>query len=310
MSVSFENNGFEDYTGRPWTWENQAKITTDEAHSGFRSAVLPDVYAFPILPLPKITQKNVGTFKLTSKYTITAWIKVRAQGPGVDARLYFATTPNNPYIFEVVKELRHTELAAGWNLVTLVEDFEPIATEMTFFIQAGLYQPQTFQQVWWWVDDIEVGLTEVLLQTFEAALVADLQKINGTGIYETTVKTVGTEPKAANEVDAPAIFIIPGGGGEDEINELGQRSGLAEQRWILQLYVRSATPYADVMILLDDVRNAINPKTSNLNALSNVRWAMVESWPDAPRTSTDINDMWGMIQCTVALQYQYEIGAL
>lgn len=160
--------------------------------------------------------------------------------------------------------------------------------------------------------DFFVNRTEVyemaITRQIKDAMVADLESITAGNGYNFTVAEVGVEPKPAPEVTKPAVFILPGEGGSSELAQLTNAAGIASQTYTLQLVVDSAQPNEDMDNFLDDVRNAIERSSSNVNAVSGVEMAAVTGWSEIV-TDPGISQNTYFREATVEVRYLYTRGA-
>jgi hypothetical protein len=163
----------------------------------------------------------------------------------------------------------------------------------------------------WFVDNVRLMEVDPVGMTNDvrSAIVADAEDITTGNGYSMTVVEVGVEPKPIELVKAPAIFLVPGEGGDSDPATLTNRKGVATQRVVLQLLVRSATPHADVENLLDDVRNVIERSDSNVGALPAVRKITVSEWTEVV-TQGEIHNQWGLIEAVVTVEYLYTRGSV
>jgi len=157
-----------------------------------------------------------------------------------------------------------------------------------------------------WVVDVVRLWGPVITTTLRQALVADLAAVDGTGSFFTTLAVVASEPEASAAQIYPAVYIVPGGGSTDDIDERTNLTGVATQEWNLRLLVLSATPHEDIEKLLDDVRLAVGRLSGNLQNVSGVHYAGVTQWPDEVRTSAAGHQQLGEIECTVEARYEYD----
>lgn len=160
--------------------------------------------------------------------------------------------------------------------------------------------------------DFFINRTEVyemaITRQIKNAMVADLESITAGNGYNFTVAEVGVEPKPAPEVTKPAVFILPGEGGSSELAQLTNAAGLASQTYTLQLVVDSAQPNEDMDNFLDDVRNAIERSSSNVNAVSGVEMAAVTGWSEIV-TDPGVSQNTYFREATVEVRYLYTRGA-
>jgi hypothetical protein len=143
--------------------------------------------------------------------------------------------------------------------------------------------------------------------TIKTALVADLDAIDGTGIFSTTLKETGTEPVRIDEAEAPAIYIFASDGTSD-LETLTNLRGETEQSYTLDLVIKSTTPNADMDTLLDDVRNAIERSTSNVLGVAAVNTATVTDWTPV-ETDPGIHEGVYIRQVNVVVSYLYTRGS-
>ena len=143
--------------------------------------------------------------------------------------------------------------------------------------------------------------------SLKSAIVADLETIDGTGNFSTTVAEVGREPKRFDEIKKPAAFIVSADYDSDpESNTL--LSGLATHTFALQLAIHSNTPNADMDDFFDDVRNAIEVSTSNLVGVTGV--TKVDVTGSSPTyTDPSIHEGIYLREVEVAVEYKYERGS-
>jgi hypothetical protein len=146
-------------------------------------------------------------------------------------------------------------------------------------------------------------------KTLRDALKSDLEAINGTGIFTTTVATVGTEPVNVDTVAPPAAFLIPDRSGEGTPADVSDRVGKAVQLFTVQLYLQTETPNVDMLAFLDDVRNAVERSTANIGAVAGVEWAGASNWSEV-LTTEDLAVQRAFAEITVSVSYFYTRGAL
>jgi len=153
-----------------------------------------------------------------------------------------------------------------------------------------------------------VGLT----QTLKDKVILDIADIDGTGIFATTLAESGREPKPIAEVVAPAVFIAPGGGAETDTETLTNRVGASQQDYVLQCFIQSGTPNADMDDLLDDLRNAFERATSNVLTASGTGWKVTDStvsdWTEV-LTDEDIHQQSYFREVTLTVAYTYTRGS-
>lgn len=162
----------------------------------------------------------------------------------------------------------------------------------------------------WLVDNIKV-FGPVISTTLNTALKADLNAIDGTGDFATNIGgRVYDEPEQESKLDRPCITYTPGGGGEDDPDVHTPKTGEAVQRFSLRLLVRSETPHADALALLDDIRLAVGRTTSNLLAVPGVLAVGVSEWTDELVTSRDQGGRRAEWDCIVSVRYTYNRNAV
>ena len=171
------------------------------------------------------------------------------------------------------------------------------------------WPPPQVQWARWLIDDIRI-FGAVKTTILRQALEADLADIDGTGVFYTTLAQIAREPSGMAEMIYPAVYIVPGGGSSDDLEERTNLTGVATQEWELRLYVNSETPHADIEQLLDDVRVAIGRTTGNLQNVDGVHYAGVSEWPDEVRTSPAGHKQLGEIELTVQVRYEYARNTL
>lgn len=113
--------------------------------------------------------------------------------------------------------------------------------------------------------------------SFRTGLVSDLNAIDGTGSFGLNLAEVSSEPVLAHEIATPGVALMSGEG-EDDPATMSVATGRCTQDYGLTLYVKSATPNADLDTGLDDVRLAVGRSTSNIRGVAGVIWAGVVSW--------------------------------
>lgn len=159
----------------------------------------------------------------------------------------------------------------------------------------------------WLVDDcavVEMGITKDI----KDALISDLNGISTAAGYNTDVKQVSREPVPIDEARKPHIAILPGGGGDSDLEALGNREGIATQRYTLQLVVQSSTPNADMDNLLDDIRNAIEPSDGSVMGVTGVEYAGLEDWSEVVTDELTHGQVYYR-EATVAVRYVYTRGS-
>lgn len=148
--------------------------------------------------------------------------------------------------------------------------------------------------------------------TLRDAVVDDLGDINGAGIFVTdlTAGTIATVPTPDSMLSLPAAEVRPGEGGTTEDPEtLGCTDGMSEQDIIVELHVRSTTPYDAIANLVDDVRNAIERAGGNVRTVTGVFFARVAAW-EIKHLAEDHANQRGRATITVHVKYEYDAGSV
>lgn len=206
-----------------------------------------------------------------------------------------------------VLRIAGADLVDGWTQYTCPA-VVPTSSTVDIFVKGDEIAADPFTTYWGFVDDCEfweggVAITRALRD----ALVLDLQDIDGTGGFVTTLVEVGVEPKDVDKIVSPSVYLAPAETGEAEpLTIANVMDGV--QRYTVQSYVRSATPHADAQDLLDDIRNAVERSTSNLHQRADVLLSMVTGWSEV-LTWGDIANQWGLIEVTVTVKYSYTVGS-
>ena len=229
---------------------------------------------------------------------IRAW--VREQSPGGTSISCSFRNPSGA----AWRELERVSSAPDWTLIAhdAIARGDRIALkfELTDYASAPLLSS-------WLVDDVEVIVVPIT-KTIRDALISDLQQISTANGYGTDLVEVGTEPKPMSEARPPAVYLVPGQGGTAELETLSNMQGAAIQRITLDLLVRSATPHDDAVVLLDDVRNAIERSDGATLAVNGVESVQVVEWSEV-MTSEDVGNAWGLVNVTVEVAYVYSRGS-
>ena len=115
------------------------------------------------------------------------------------------------------------------------------------------------------------------------------------------------EPRRHEEIAKPAIVLLPGAGGEVDLETFSHNTSEATLRFPLLLIVASATPGDDLADFIDDVRNAVQRSDGKLRARSG-GLCLVETWGE---TLTDADSAGGVYfqQVMVRADVRYVDGA-
>ena len=159
-----------------------------------------------------------------------------------------------------------------------------------------------------YLDDLTLEIPDVITTLIKNALVADLQLINGAGIFQTTVAEIGLEPKRYDEAKSPGIY-IGSSAGEGDQDSITSRIGTRSQDYNLDLIIKgSNTPNADLDTFLDDIANAIEHEDSNINGVNGVESVVLSEWT-AVHTDPGISEGIYLRRVTVSVTYLYSRGS-
>ena len=156
----------------------------------------------------------------------------------------------------------------------------------------------------WIVDDIR--LTDVATKQIFDAMILDLQDIDGTGIFTTTVLAVTENERTFADSKTPAIMASTGIG---ESETFAMRHNRTIQKFGLKLRSREANPGDTIRALLDDVRNSLERTGSNTLTVSavTVTAVIVEEWTRINMASEQ-EDNWAEMDCLVSVTYTHAVG--
>lgn len=306
MAEAFTDPGFESVGLPDWTLVGEAAQAGTPVRTGAYSLRLRTSYTGLGVKTVSRAIQTVPSIPF-QEYPLAVW--VNADGvPNDDSRLRVYVDGS---VHDVVFK---SGLGAGWALWTAA-NFTATGsqTEIEFRVDhpgGGAGQDDFF------LDDASITEpgTVAITRALRDALVADLQDIDGTGIFSTTVDTVYAEPTEMSRRSHPSATLMPIQGGIAEGTTLACRLGSATQRFTVEFAVRSSTPVNDVMDFLDDVRNAVERTTSNVKtALSAISGASVlnfevTEWEPA-LTGEDVSHETGLYRAEVVITYEYERGA-
>ena len=153
----------------------------------------------------------------------------------------------------------------------------------------------------WWIDLVAVDDPGAVVTTndLRTDLAADLATVSGLNVAE--------HPGDRLKLALPAALIRSPGDGDADVASLTARSAEATQRFGVELHL--AGDQADVEDLLDEIRNAVDQSTSNLNTRAGVRFAMVTDWADV-EGSEFMRGENHKFTLTVEVGYQFVRGSL
>jgi len=149
--------------------------------------------------------------------------------------------------------------------------------------------------------------TTALIRTAIAADFGDITIANG---FELDLAVVYTEPEDITKRQFPSIALVPDEGGESVVEQLTNRTGKAEQWFEAELFVKSATPHADVQKLLDSARNAVERSTSATWAVAGVMQVDAADWERIGLTNDFISNGYAAFALGIRVEYSYTRGAV
>lgn len=139
-----------------------------------------------------------------------------------------------------------------------------------------------------------------ITETLAAALETCLQSVAG-------LAEVSREPKRMDEARSPGAYIVSADGSAG-LETLSNRESDPRQVFTVQLFVRSATPNADMNSLLDSVRNAVEGDGSALVSIPTVIRVQVTQWSSV-FTESSIHGGVYLREVDVAVDYVYTRGS-
>jgi len=146
-------------------------------------------------------------------------------------------------------------------------------------------------------------------QTHRDALMLDLADITVANGFNTNIATSSRTSLRHDEADKPAASITAGAGSDSELDSLTNLRGLATQSFTVELMTDGATAEQDMDDFTDDLRNAVERSTGNLQGTANVEMVAATSWTE-PRKEA-INDGLTLVrEVTVEVRYLYTRGSL
>ena len=145
---------------------------------------------------------------------------------------------------------------------------------------------------------------------FRTALAADLADITTTNSFEITVAAVYAEPVDIIKRLFPSAAIVPVEGGQSDIETFGCQTGKTEQWFDVELFVKSATPHADVQKLLDSARNVVERPTSAMWAVTGVLQVDAVEWERIGLTDDFIGNGYAAFNLSIRVEYRYTRGAV
>lgn len=206
----------------------------------------------------------------------------------------------------VLKAWAASQLPAGWSTQStsfIAEGSLPYRIRFRSTLFAALLGNER-----WHVDAVLLETpTVVITTTLRDALKDDLGDV-ATPTFEITLRKVYSEPVATDKLIYPSAALIPFEGGTSETDQLTNREGLAEQLFTVRAAVKSRTPFADLMKVLDSIRNAVERSTSNLYGVSQVEQVDVVSW-EPVLTSDEVANQVRIIDIDVRVRYHWERGS-
>ena len=296
--------GFENGTG--WTYTGLAARSTAQAYTGTYSCLLATRKGGLTTSISTVESEGFSVVSGT-QYSITLYTYADGvTNTDVNVRVA-ADRGDGPFVN--LTTIAKTGHGSGWRysgVITFTANTTGTGRIRVFSTQtAGLLAVDN-----WYVDAVVLsGPSEdaVITATIKAALLADLNDIDGTGIFTTTVAEVGSEPKPSNEVQKPGVFIYSTEG-EADLETLTNLRGSTVQTFTLDLVIESNTPNADMDTFLDDIRNALERTVSNTLAVDRVSNVVVTDWTPV-ETDPDIHMNTYYRQVNVVVSYLYSRGA-
>ena len=146
----------------------------------------------------------------------------------------------------------------------------------------------------------------------KAAIKADLEDINGTGIFTTVLAEVGTEPKRYDAMSKPAVFVLRGEGEDEEQALGGNTERSASQDYVLLCATHSATCYEDMDTLLDDIRNSLQRSSSSTLSIAETNYTVQDikvSW-NQTFTEPGIDEGGALAEVNVSVIYRFNAGSV
>ena len=244
---------------------------------------------------------------------LTLWVKLGSGQTSIKSRIqigHFADgVGGSPTILQTVPSIF---VSTSWTQYTY--NATPLASTDAVWIATDYDDqgaPHPIGDLSFYFDQIAYG-DDVITATIKQAIVDDLTDVDGTGIFSTTIAEVGTTPKRIDDAKFPGAYVFSGEGSAS-LSSLTDKLRSGTQRYIVQLAVHSSTPNADMDTFMDDVRNAFERETSNLNTInvSNIRnfQTDVGSWDWFPTDQT-IDEGKLLAEVEVIVRYDYNAGTL
>ena len=305
MANVISNPSFE--TSASWSFNAQAARTTDAANTGSYSVGLL------VLPAGGFGGWNVGSaiqsFPTTSgiDYAITLY----ANGDlGEDTGLNVLVDPTGTgTAYDALGPLTIPG-GAGWHFIE-VGTFQAAASTALIEIT-----PVSGTEIaLWYVDDVSVEAvtTVAISKAIRSAIVSDLNAIDGSGDFVSTLASVNREPQDWRTIATPGVFITGGSGsrpGRTDMEAFSPNEGVTENEFQLQLVVKSTTPNQDTDDLLDDIRNAVERNASNLYGVNTSNYKVSEvacDWSELEPLDQD--DDYYFRGVVVKVKYYYKRGS-
>lgn len=303
MPNLLQNPGFEDPTAAPWVLvadlcgdPGGAAILTDPPNARSGSKVLKLSARNALIGPVHIcgeAHQQVSGLVIGTQYQLDGWYKaptvnnnrtLQIQHPGGTV---VVNTPTSVYL--PLPTILFTATAAVHTLIYQTQEGTPGGAQVDYFLDDLLLEEV--------VPPPPPGpalLVDALLQ--------DLQGIQVSEGFQTSVRRVYRRPIAPATLEVPAIVLNAPKEAESESSNVRASVHALAQRWRLELLVRSPDPVGDVMKLKDDVRNALERPGSAVRAFPGVSRVDVVAWSE-PLTDEDLDPGWGSLAMDVEVTF-------
>lgn len=150
-----------------------------------------------------------------------------------------------------------------------------------------------------------------ITHTIRHEVITDLERIQTKNGFDTEVVKVYDTLVDVSKMRVPSLMLLPDEGGSSD--NYTHCHNISTQTFEVLAVTKGSTDPHEVLDLLDDVRNAVEPKTSNIQTLKfgkaqRIHDAVVTAW-SAPHTSGDIRLSRWQVRLTIEVTYDYERGS-
>jgi len=314
MGDVVSDGGFNSGTLAAWSLDSAGgypQITAGDKYEGTHACVLYTLYTTfgPTRHTTSVAQAfSTG---IGERIEIRCRVKSATGAPLTADAEFFVTVDTGNGIPATAVVLAGDDMSGGYDLVS----WSGISTGTVCSVTFGMRNTYTSNVTSYAVLDAVVISVSGATTRIRDALFADLSSITVENGYSTDIVTVSKTAVSEATVAKPALVITPREGGTSDRETMTDRQGQRWQRFNVRLIVKGDDAHMLLYDLLDDVSNALEPKTSGTgSAIRSGAWAvdncMVIDWVVEGADPATQTQQTLALDATIEVWFNYLRGSL